>query len=257
MTSQDAGESAALATGITMAYLDLSPPAGAPPQRGTLLLLHGFRDRKESLRGIGADFAAQGFRVVVPDLRGHGGSTGSYLGFGPLDGRDLASLLDHLGIERDEPVGVIGLSYGGAAALHVAARDPRIAGVMTVSTFSSMESAVASHLRAHAPGLPLPRWAVRGLVGAAGRMAGYDAALADSTVAAAATDAHLLILHGSADVQVPVEQAHALARAAGADARLFVAEGAGHEGALGDGAGAVRDEVATWLNRWARATADR
>jgi pimeloyl-ACP methyl ester carboxylesterase len=96
-----------------------------------LLWLHGGM-------GHGADwqyiFAAPpaGFRLIAPDLRGHGRSTGA----GPAysfrqSAVDMFALLDHLALDR---VKVIGLSGGGITAMHMATMDPlRVSAMVTVS----------------------------------------------------------------------------------------------------------------------------
>jgi pimeloyl-ACP methyl ester carboxylesterase len=98
---------------------------GAP-----LLLLHGGS-------GIGADWSLvfggdpAGFRVIVPDMRGHGRSTNP----GAFTIRDAAAdmfaLLDHLGLAR---VTAIGMSLGAKTLLHMATQQPdRIEAMVLVS----------------------------------------------------------------------------------------------------------------------------
>jgi len=87
-----------------------------------LLLLHGGT-------GIGADwkmvFTAgdpAGFRLIVPDLRGHGRSTNPSRGFTfGQAAADVFGLLDHLGFPR---VNAIGLSMGAKILLHMATQQP-------------------------------------------------------------------------------------------------------------------------------------
>ena len=104
-------------------------------QRGDgepLLLLHGGT-------GIGADwrlvFTAGdpgGFRVIVPDLRGHGRSTNPSRAFTFRQAAaDVLALLDHLGVARAK---AIGLSMGAKTLLHVATQQPgRIDAMVLVS----------------------------------------------------------------------------------------------------------------------------
>ena len=82
-----------------------------------LLLLHGGT-------GIGSDWNAvftggdpDGFRVIAPDLRGHGRSTGEWLTYGVQESRDLSQLLAALRIPPSLPVGVMGGSYGKGVLL--------------------------------------------------------------------------------------------------------------------------------------------
>ena len=88
------------------------------PLQGTVLLLHGIRDSKSSMRGMGQVLADGGFRSVLIDLRGHGSSTGDWLTYGVVDSQDLTQVLDALDRRNllAEPVGVFGCSYGAATA---------------------------------------------------------------------------------------------------------------------------------------------
>jgi pimeloyl-ACP methyl ester carboxylesterase len=96
-----------------------------------LLLLHAFPldhsmwERQAPL--------AEHLRLIAPDLRGFGASTGSV----PTSIADLAddavALLDALHVSR--PVVVCGLSMGGYVAQHIAARHPdRVAALVLVDT---------------------------------------------------------------------------------------------------------------------------
>ena len=86
-----------------------------------LLLLHGGM-------GIGADWRhvfpsnPAGYRVIVPDLRGHGRSTnpGHEFTFKQC-ANDVGALLDHLGLAR---VKAIGMSMGAKTLLHLATAQP-------------------------------------------------------------------------------------------------------------------------------------
>src|SRR4249919_4112840 len=104
-------------------------------QRGDgepLLLLHGGT-------GIGADWdlvftggGPAGFRVIAPDLRGHGRSTNPSRAFTFRQlAHDMFALLDHLDIQR---VKAIGLSMGAKVLLHMATLQPdRVDAMVLVS----------------------------------------------------------------------------------------------------------------------------
>ncbi len=96
-----------------------------------LVLLHGFT-------GSGADWRLifkappKRFRLIVPDLRGHGRSSNPSKAFTLRQcALDVSALLDRLGIDRFK---AIGLSGGAIALLHVATRQPsRIEAMVLVS----------------------------------------------------------------------------------------------------------------------------
>jgi len=75
------------------------------------------------------------FRVTLFDLRGHGYSGVPESGYDAVtQARDLAGLLDHLGIQR---CALVGHSYGGAVALEYAGRQPQ-----RVSRLAIMDSKI-------------------------------------------------------------------------------------------------------------------
>jgi pimeloyl-ACP methyl ester carboxylesterase len=96
-----------------------------------LVLLHGGM-------GIGADWRhvfssdPEGYRVIVPDLRGHGRSTNPSGVFTFRQcAQDVLRLVDHLGLSR---VKAIGLSLGAKTLLHVASAEPsRVEAMVLVS----------------------------------------------------------------------------------------------------------------------------
>jgi pimeloyl-ACP methyl ester carboxylesterase len=99
---------------------------GAP-----LLWLHGGMGAGGDWRYV---FAADpdGFRLILPDMRGHGRSTNPSGAFTFRQAAlDALALLDHLAIEK---VGAIGLSGGGITLLHMATLQPsRIESMVVVS----------------------------------------------------------------------------------------------------------------------------
>lgn len=96
-----------------------------------LLLLHGGM-------GIGADWwhvfpsDPEGYRSIVPDLRGHGRSRMPAEGFTFREcAADVAALLDHLHVDR---VKAIGMSMGAKTLLHLAtAHPPSVVAMVLVS----------------------------------------------------------------------------------------------------------------------------
>lgn len=110
--------------GYRMHYELFGDPAGEP-----LLWLHGWSGTGQDWKFIFKDPPA-GFRLIGPDVRGNGASTG-FEGTHSFrqSARDILALLDHLGVRR---VKAIGLSGGAITLLHVATQQPDRIGAMIV-----------------------------------------------------------------------------------------------------------------------------
>jgi len=96
-----------------------------------LVLLHGFGGSGQNWVPFAPDLA-QGHRLIVVDLRGHGFSTNPENRFTHREAaRDVFLLLEKLGIET---FSAMGMSSGGMALLHMATSQPkRIEAMVLVS----------------------------------------------------------------------------------------------------------------------------
>jgi 3-oxoadipate enol-lactonase len=130
------GRRVALPGGTATSVLEAGPPGPVGKDRPALLLLHGWMataalNWDASLEAISADF-----KVVAPDLRGHGRYGHSSPPFsveGCAD--DQAELVDVLGLG---PVVVVGYSMGGAVAQVMARRHPEVVrGLVLCATAAS------------------------------------------------------------------------------------------------------------------------
>jgi pimeloyl-ACP methyl ester carboxylesterase len=111
--------------GLDMHYLEAGE-RDAP----ALVLLHGFPELSYSWRKVMGPLAEAGYRVIAPDQRGYGGTTGWD---GDYDGdvascrmlnlaTDIVGLMKALGIDRAEAV--VGHDFGSPVAAHSALLRP-------------------------------------------------------------------------------------------------------------------------------------
>ncbi len=123
--------------------------------KATILVLPGYQDAKEDMMHWALFLAQAGYRTVLVDLRGHGRSTGDWIGYGAFEVHDLAQVLDDLQKRGlvSAPVGVLGVSYGASIGLQLAGHDKRIGAVVAIEPFSSPRRAVVEFARAVVPGL--------------------------------------------------------------------------------------------------------
>ena len=110
-----------------LGFVDLSPPV---VNGRTALLLHGDRAAADGRWARAATrLAAEGYRVVVPDLAGYAPGE-----LPPPSADDLAAhaalLLDALGVPEAT---VVAHGPGGDVALRLAAREPRVSGLALVA----------------------------------------------------------------------------------------------------------------------------
>jgi 3-oxoadipate enol-lactonase len=101
------------------------------------------------IHGIGADHAmfhlqvdplvSHGFRVVIPDMRGHGKSPrAKSLSLNDWI-KDLVELMDHLGIDK---CNILGVSMGGVIAMEFACQHPtRVRRLIVSDSFGKLGSA--------------------------------------------------------------------------------------------------------------------
>lgn len=113
-------------------YLPNAEPFYFPGNHIGGLLIHGFTGTPYEMRGLGKHLAAQGYTVLAPALAGHATRLEDLL---PTRWPDwYASVTDAYDQlhEHCDTIFAIGLSLGGALALHLAAHRP-VAGVVAVS----------------------------------------------------------------------------------------------------------------------------
>ena len=127
---------------LDIAYLEFGPPEGAP-----VVLLHGFPDDVHAYDAVAPALALGGYHVLVPWLRGYGGTR--FLDAGtPRSGQqaalgaDLRDFLDALGIGR---TALAGYDWGGRAACIVAALWPeRVRCLVSVTGYNIQDIAASS-----------------------------------------------------------------------------------------------------------------
>src|SRR6266571_3919472 len=99
-----------------------------------LLLLHGYTGASTDWTFCFDELASQ-YRLIIPDLRGHGRSTNPSDAYTQRQAaRDVQALLDHLGIGSFQGIGASG---GGNILLHLATQQPeRVEAMVLLSAVS-------------------------------------------------------------------------------------------------------------------------
>ncbi|MEZ5278513.1 MAG: alpha/beta hydrolase [Opitutaceae bacterium] len=197
-----------------------------PEPTGTLLLLHGIRSDRRSMLGRARFLSAAGFNTVVIDLRAHGESGGNQITFGKLEALDVSSVLRFIRSEfpRD-PIGIIGCSLGGAAAI-LSESEVEVAALVVEATFTSIEMATNNRMKIKlGPGgsvlTPLLTVQFRFRLG-------FEPEEVSPLARISSVAAPILIINGSEDGRTTPAEAQALFDAASGHKELWIVEGAGH-----------------------------
>jgi len=218
---------------------------GAP----AVVLVHGFKTSREEMLPWARFLHDAGYNVVLFDTRGCGKSSGSTVGLGATEPRDISLAVE---LARDQfgtnKVAVLGISLGAGAAILAAADDPRISAVVADSAWTDQDFQLArlSFLQLGPIRLPLPPYgtaAVNALVGA-------DVTRARPLDAIAQISPRPILLIHSADddnATTPVEGARKLFAAAGEPKDLWIAPRGGHVGAINASPDEYRARVLAFL----------
>jgi alpha-beta hydrolase superfamily lysophospholipase len=211
--------------------------AAAQPARGTIVYLHGVADNRGSSVGIADHFVPMGYDVVSYDSRAHGESEGNACTYGYYEKADLARVLDRL--DRP-PFIMMGTSMGAAVALQAAADDQRIAGVISIASFSDLRTAAVERA---------PFFASRNNLEEAFRLAETEGKFRVDEVSPVRAGAHItvpvLLIHGDHDQETPYAHSVRILASLKGNGRLVPILGGSHrEGLRPD----TWKEVDAWLS---------
>jgi len=194
---------------------------------GAVLLLHGNHADRRQMLGRARFLHAAGYSVLLIDLQAHGETPGKHIGFGLPESRDvrtaIAWLREHL---PDQPIGVIGVSLGGAAAI-LGEPAAHADALVLESVYSSIERAVENRLaiRLGPAGrqlAPLLLWQIEPRLG-------IPTARLQPLQAITRLQSPLLLIAGSDDQHTVLAESQALFARAPSPKSLWIVDGAGHQ----------------------------
>lgn len=172
--------------------------------KGTIVLLHGIRSKKEHFLRLSDTLAKLGFHAVALDLRAHGESEGIHCTFGVKEKQDVAALISQL-IEQEHlhpNIGIWGQSLGGAIALQAMGSDPRICFGVVESTFSDFRTVTHDYFDFFL-GFDFS-FLTNYLVDRAGTIAGFDPDEARPVDFCERITQPILMVHGGLDQRIDI-----------------------------------------------------
>jgi alpha-beta hydrolase superfamily lysophospholipase len=135
-------------------------PWAIPEPKGTVIIVHGSQMNKTGMAFQAGRLLPQGFSVMVPDLRAHGQSGGTYSTFGYKEALDVEAAVRWVRArEGNKPIALLGYSSGAVAALFAASRMPEVSAVIADSAFIDTHDVLrreAAFLRHPPPNAEVP-----------------------------------------------------------------------------------------------------
>lgn len=196
--------------------------------RAGILLLHSIRSNRREMIGRARFLYEAGYSVLLIDMQGHGETPGEHITFGHRESRDVHAALKYLQLQLPgQPVGVIGVSLGGAATLLGEEPIQADAVVLEEAVYSSIGRAVGNRLAIRLGALgryltPLLLWQIEPRLG-----------ILIQSLSPVSAISHLMgptmIIAGSNDRHTLLDESKELFQEASEPKLLWIVPGADHQ----------------------------
>ena len=132
-------------------------------RRGLVIVSHGIDHTRQVMLPRAEFLVRGGYDVLSIDLRGHGESGGTVVSPGLLEAKDILGVLGFAhSLGGNEPIAVLGVSYGAVASLIAASQSGEIAAVIGDGPFTNGKD-VSEDIRNHYLEDPQTSFWMRGL----------------------------------------------------------------------------------------------
>ncbi|MEW5251116.1 alpha/beta hydrolase [Microbulbifer sp. 2201CG32-9] len=138
---------------VSQVQLALERRAESPQERGTVVLIHGFRISKEFMISSALYFRFLGFDVILPDLLGHGETPGEKA-YGVGDSYIINDLIN-IEVEQGKALYLVGNSMGAVSAMYISSMREDINGIVLQAPMIAFDQAVLSYMHSNHPFLSL------------------------------------------------------------------------------------------------------
>lgn len=196
---------------------------------GAVLLLPGVGSDRSSMEGRALFLHTKGFTVLAPDFQASGESPGDHVTYGARESLDAEAAMTFLrDSARNERVGVIGVSMGGAASL--LGPGPLAADAFVLeSVYPTIRQAVSNRLGTWLGPLGgVARLFTSPVISLIGSRVGVKEAELQPIARIAAIHAPLLLIAGTDDPYTPITEAESLFARAPNPKTFWAIDGAAH-----------------------------
>jgi alpha-beta hydrolase superfamily lysophospholipase len=225
-----------------------SAAAGAEP----VILLHGQGDTRRGMLGIAEFLLRAGYQVLIPDARGHAGNDGMLASYGFRETGDISRWVKWLDASvKSECIYGVGVSMGAAILLQSLPSEPKICAVVAESPFSNFHD-IGVYRAGSLLGNTtlLPRAFVAAGFTYARMRYGLDFTGVSPEDAITHTTTPVLLIHGSADTNIPIAQSRIIQKRRPKDTELWEISGARHVQCYAKAGAEYESRVIDWFRKF-------
>jgi len=215
-----------------------------------VILMHGVADTRLGMSGHAPFLLRAGYTVLMPDSRGHGGSTGSIITYGVRESHDVQRWADLLSREQNVVrLYGIGQSMGAAILLESLSCESRFRALVADCSFATFEEIANDRLSQHGIRSGALRWPLIELGFTYARLR-YGVDLWSASPAAALQRSHtpVLLIHGAADDNIPLRHSRELYATYHTNSQLWEVPGAGHVASMSSQPALYCQRVLAWFD---------
>lgn len=242
------------ATSISLASESGGVVAGwhvpANSSKGVVVLLHGIRGSRLSMLKRARWLHAAGYSIVMIDLHAHGETPGDRITLGHLEKHDVrAAVAFARKTHPNEPIGVLGVSLGGAAAM--LASPLNIDALVLESVYPAIDEAVHNRVAAKLGWLSTLPTALL-LVQLEPRL-GISASELRPIDYVPKVGCPVFLMSGTEDIDTTTTETREMFSVASEPKQLWLADGAAHVDLYGASAEEYETRVLQFLDQYMRA----
>jgi alpha-beta hydrolase superfamily lysophospholipase len=194
--------------------------------QGVIVLLHPIRGSRLSMLDRAHLLHSAGYSIVMIDLQAHGESPGDHITPGHLERHDVRAAVEFAREQHtDEPIGVLGVSLGGASALFASPLD--VDALVLESVYPNIDDAV--HNRVAARLGPLSTIPAKLLLVQLKPRLGISSSQLRPIDRLPNVECPVYVISGTEDKHTTVNETKQMFSVARQPKEMWLVEGAGHE----------------------------
>jgi fermentation-respiration switch protein FrsA (DUF1100 family) len=235
-------------------------PAKDPDSKKAVIISHGYKGEARNMAGSAKLFWDDGYHVLMPDNRSHGGSAGKYINFGLLDRLDYLDWINKM-IARLGPdceIVLYGISMGGATVMMVSGEElpSQVKAIIEDCGYSSVTEELTYQMRAQ---FHLPKWPFLPVVSGINRIT-LGISLNDSVSSISQLHKNtrpIFFIHGAEDTYVPTYMCIDCFNATDAPKDMWIVPHATHASSYATDPGEYTRRVQRFLAKYVPAEKER